>query len=321
MVEYYDNDFSFEEHQVEMEEKLQQSMTFSSKTVEQDTIDDDDDEQIKLHPNTQAQCWDGFHTSHSTGNFFKPRRYIMKCFPCILNHYENPKQPERLVLEVGCGSGSSCLPILRNCTDNTIILACDCSAKAVDVCKSVVESSTDTKNFGAFVSDPSLESDETDTSFVQDVKAAHMQLLTNETTTNNDDGVVGLADIVLMVFVLSAVPPKRVERFMQQIYEATKCGGKVCFRDYALYDLPMMRFKETHSVHSTCSDSDGKTPRLYERGDGTLSRFFSLETIRDIFESAGFIMEELRYATVFNDNRKTGERLKRAFVHAVFGKP
>lgn len=321
MVEYYDNDFSFEEHQVEMEEKLQQSMTFSSKTVEQDTIDDDDDEQIKLHPNTQAQCWDGFHTSHSTGNFFKPRRYIMKCFPCILNHYENPKQPERLVLEVGCGSGSSCLPILRNCTDNTIILACDCSAKAVDVCKSVVESSTDTKNFGAFVSDPSLESDETDTSFVQDVKAAHMQLLTNETTTNNDDGVVGLADIVLMVFVLSAVPPKRVERFMQQIYEATKCGGKVCFRDYALYDLPMMRFKETHSVHSTCSDSDGKTPRLYERGDGTLSRFFSLDTIRDIFESAGFIMEELRYATVFNDNRKTGERLKRAFVHAVFGKP
>ena len=321
MVEYYDNDFSFEEHQVEMEEKLQQSMTFSSKTVEQDTIDDDDDEQIKLHPNTQAQFWDGFHTSHSTGNFFKPRRYIMKCFPCILNHYENPKQPERLVLEVGCGSGSSCLPILRNCTDNTIILACDCSAKAVDVCKSVVESSTDTKNFGAFVSDPSLESDETDTSFVQDVKAAHMQLLTNETTTNNDDGVVGLADIVLMVFVLSAVPPKRVERFMQQIYEATKCGGKVCFRDYALYDLPMMRFKETHSVHSTCSDSDGKTPRLYERGDGTLSRFFSLDTIRDIFESAGFIMEELRYATVFNDNRKTGERLKRAFVHAVFGKP
>jgi len=147
-----------------------------------------------------------------------------------------------------------------------------------------------------------------------------MQLLTEETITNKND-TVGLADIVLMVFVLSAVPPKRVPRFMKQIYDAVKCVGKVCFRDYALYDLPMMRFKETHSICSTCSDSDGKTPRLYARGDGTLSRFFSLDTIRDIFESAGFIMEELRYATVFNDNRKTGERLKRAFVHAVFRKP
>ncbi|KAL7446714.1 hypothetical protein ACHAXM_010516 [Skeletonema potamos] len=248
----------------------------------------------------------------------------MKCFPCILNHYalENSNQlerPKRLVLEVGCGSGSSCLPILRNCTEDTIILACDCSSKAVDVCKSVIESSTNSKNFGAFVSDPSLESDESDTSFAQDVKTAHMLLLTEETITNDDD--IGLADIVLMVFVLSAVPPKRVPRFMKQIYDATKLGGKVCFRDYALYDLPMMRFKETHSIYSTCADFDGETPRLYERGDGTLSRFFSLETVRDLFESAGFIMEELRYATVFNDNRKTGERLKRAFVHAVFRKP
>ena len=318
---------------MEMEQKLQ-SMSSSAEITDQDTIDDD--ECAKLHPNTQSECWDGFHTAHSTGNFFKPRRYIMKCFPCILNHYaasDNSEQLEsytgqnRLVLEVGCGSGSSCLPILKNCNENqnenTIVLACDCSAVAVDVCKSVIESSTDkliSTNFGAFVSDPSLESDETDTTFSQDVKAAHMQLL-KETETNTNDDDIGLADIVLLVFVLSAVPPKRVPRFMKQIYDATKCGGKVCFRDYALYDLPMMRFKESHCVYSTCADSDGTRPRLYERGDGTLSRFFNLETVKDIFESAGFTMEELKYSTVYNDNRKTGERLKRAFVHAVFRKP
>ena len=260
-----------------MEQKLQ-SLRSSAETAEIDTTIDDDDRD-KLKPKIQAQCWDGFHTSHSTGNFFKPRRYIMKCFPCILEDCattEDSTQMERskrLILEVGCGSGSSCLPILKNCTESTIILACDCSAKAVDVCKSVVQSSTDSKNFGAFVSDPSLESDESDTSFAQDVKTAHMKLLTEETViTNNDD--VGLADIVLMVFVLSAVPPKRVPRFMKQIYDAVKCGGKVCFRDYALYDMPMMRFKETHSIHSTCCDSDGKSPRLYERGDGTCSEYF-----------------------------------------------
>ncbi|KAL7453273.1 hypothetical protein ACHAWC_004949 [Mediolabrus comicus] len=329
MVEYYDNDFSFEEHQQESEQKLK-SMPSSAETNDSDIIDDD--QCAELHPNMQAECWDGFHTNHSTGNFFKPRRYIMKCFPCILDHYasdDTSKQivssagRKRLVLEVGCGSGSSCLPILRNCSESeTTVLACDCSAVAVNVCKSVVEKSTDeviSTNFGAFVSDPSLMSDETDTSFTQDVKAAHLQLL-KETSTNNVDDI-GLADIVLMVFVLSAVPPKRVPRFIKQIYDATKPGGKICFRDYALFDLPMMRFKENHCVHSTCSDSDGTRPRLYARGDGTLSRFFSLDTVKDIFESAGFIMEELRYATVYNDNRKTGERLKRAFVHALFRKP
>lgn len=329
---YYIAHLSITEHQQESEQKLKKSMPSSAEINDSDIIDDD--QCAKLHPNMQAECWDGFHTNHSTGNFFKPRRYITKCFPCILDHYasdDNSNQivssagRKRLVLEVGCGSGSSCLPILRNCSESeTTILACDCSAVAVDVCKSVIESSTDKEvistKFGAFVSDPSLMSDETDTSFSQDVKAAHLQLL-KETSTNNDVDDIGLADIVLMVFVLSALPPKRVPRFIKQIYDATKPGGKICFRDYALFDLPMMRFKENHCVYSTCHDSDGTRPRLYARGDGTLSRFFSLDTVKDIFESAGFIIEELRYATVYNDNRKTGERLKRAFVHAIFRKP
>lgn len=218
------------------------------------------------------------------------------------------------------------MPILRYCNHQdeimqTRVLACDCSVVAVNVCKSVIESSEDilvTKNFRAFVSDPSRELDETDTTFLHDLKAAYMQLDVEEITYNEHGH---LADVVLVVFVLSAVPPKRIPRFMKQIYDATKSEGKICFRDYALYDLPMMRFKESNCLYSTCSDSDGLAPRLYERGDGTLSRFFDLETIKLIFESAGFVMEELRYATVFNNNRKTGERFKRAFVHAVFRKP
>ena len=298
-----------------------------------------EDCESKLDPATQAQCWDGFHTSHSHGNFFKPRRYILKCFPCILDQCA-PSLPDelndgranktRLILEVGCGSGSSCLPILQHCNDEKTvkILACDCSSVAVEVCQSVIDKYDDDdvtkRNFGAFVSDPSLEVDESDTTFVQDVHAAYVKLLgaerdTSTTITNLNEG---LADIVLMVFVLSAIPPQRVSRSLQQIYNVIKKGGRVCFRDYALYDLPMMRFKESHCVHdTTCLDVDGVSPRLYERGDGTLSRFFDLETVRHLFEGVGFVVEELRYATVYNDNRKTGERLKRAFVHAVFSKP
>ena len=42
----------------------------------------------------------------------------------------------------------------------------------------------------------------------------------------------GIASVVLLVFVLSAVAPSRVGRFLKQVYETTKPGGNVCFRDY-----------------------------------------------------------------------------------------
>ena len=118
-----------------------------------------------------------------------------------------------------------------------------------------------------------------------------------------------------MVFVLSAVTPSRVERFLEQIYQTTKPGGKVCFRDYGLYDMPMLRFDST----AECK-SDGDDP-VFVRGEGTIARFFSIESTRELFETAGFTPVELRYCTVFNNNRKTGQKLKRVFVHGVFEKP
>ena len=43
---------------------------------------------------------------HRGGTFFKERRYLLAEFPCLL-------RDNLTVLEVGCGSGSSALPVLR----------------------------------------------------------------------------------------------------------------------------------------------------------------------------------------------------------------
>ena len=75
--------------------------------------------------------------------------------------------------------------------------------------------------------------------------------------------------------------------------------------------MTMLRFPST-SRKSTC---------LFVRGEGTIARFFSVETAAALFEAAGFSVTELRYCTVFNHNRKTGQKLKRVFVHGVFEKP
>jgi len=108
-----------------------------------------------------------------------------------------------------------------------------------------------------------------------------------------------------------------VDRFLEQVKRALAPGGKVCFRDYGLYDMPMLRFDPTASCKSASASGDP----VFLRGEGTIARFFTVESTRELFEAAGFTTVELRYCTVFNHNRKTGQKLKRVFVHGVFEKP
>ncbi|XP_021888181.1 methyltransferase-like protein 6, partial [Carica papaya] len=73
-----------------------------------------------------SEAWQTFHTRHSSGKFFKERRYLLKEFPELVACGEYSK-----LLEVGCGNGSSVLPILRG-NKNMVIYACDCSTEALE---------------------------------------------------------------------------------------------------------------------------------------------------------------------------------------------
>lgn len=98
---------------------------------------------------------------------------------------------------------------------------------------------------------------------------------------------------------------------MQAVRQALRPGGLLLFRDYALYDLTQLRFSGSQKVDDC----------LYRRSDGTLSFFFSREQYCALAEAAGLQLVECDYACVYNTNRKTGERLERAFLHAVHRLP
>ncbi|CAI8614027.1 unnamed protein product [Vicia faba] len=107
-------------------------------------------------PQSDVQAWKQFHTRHSSGKFFKvrfhyipsfhtshihfthpfflERRYLLKEFPQLLSSHpnSNPK-----LLEVGCGNGSTVLPILRANKD-VIVYACDCSDETLDRAKEII---------------------------------------------------------------------------------------------------------------------------------------------------------------------------------------
>lgn len=60
---------------------------------------------------------------------------------------------------------------------------------------------------------------------------------------------------------------------------------------------------------------------LYRRGDDTLAYFYTKEELSSLAAAAGLETMECEYVCVVNSNRKTGQQLRRTFVHGVFRKP
>jgi SAM-dependent methyltransferase len=239
----------------------------------------------------QAAAWQAFHATHKTG-FFKQRRYLLKAFPQLSFSADDKRL--RTVLELGCGNGSSALPLLSN--EALRVAACDFAPSAVAACRAAA---VDPQRLAVFLADAARSDD-----FVSELRAA----------TAHWNPPLLRADAVLAVFVLSALPPHQVERFLANALSTLAPGGWLLVRDYAPLDLTHLRF----------GDAARLAPLLYQRQDGTLSRFLSTERLEhevcSAATAAGFSLavHDCRYACVELRNRATGVSMRRAFVHASF---
>ena len=74
-----------------------------------------------------AAFWDDFFGKHQA-KFFKPRNYITACFP-QLKQADSTDCP--VVLDVGCGAGSTLVPMLR-ANAKLRVFGCDFSERAVE---------------------------------------------------------------------------------------------------------------------------------------------------------------------------------------------
>lgn len=199
--------------------------------------------------NNPEKWWNQFY-SNNTSNFFKDRKWLQQEFP-ILSKLTAKDAGPSTILEVGAGAGNTAFPILKaNENEGLMIHACDFSRKAIELIRANA----------AF-------------------DAEHMQASVWDISTEDlPPGVrEGSVDVVLLVFIFSALSPKQWDAAVRNVWRVLKPGGEVCFRDYGKGDLTQVRFKKGRLLEDN----------FYIRGDGTRVYFFEEDELKRIWGGKG----------------------------------
>ena len=205
--------------------------------------------------NNPEKWWNQFY-SNNTSNFFKDRKWLHQEFP-ILSKLTAEDAGPRTILEVGAGAGNTAFPILKaNENEALMIYACDFSKKAVELMKA--NAAYDVEHMQASIWDISSE----------DLPPGVLE---------------SSVDVVLLVFIFSALSPKQWDAAVRNIWRVLKPGGEVCFRDYGKGDLTQVRFKKGRLLEDN----------FYIRGDGTRVYFFEESELKRIWAGTRAVNHEV----------------------------
>eukprot|EP00731_Ephydatia_muelleri_P007969 Em0004g307a len=251
-------------------------------------------EQAEVYEKEAGVRWTEFYRQHQN-KFFKDRHWLFTEFPELMQpvNSEFPEgtqahQLERekfVIFEVGCGVGNTVFPILQtNRSPNLFIYCCDFADSAVQLVKE--HELYDAKRCHAF------QCDITDSSHQLPVPP-------------------GSVDVIILIFVLSALHPSKMQDAMDRLVGCLKPGGLLLFRDYGRYDMAQLRFKKGQCL----SDN------FYVRGDGTRVYFFSEEDVSNMLTRAGLTKEQLYVDRRLQVNRGRQLRMYRVWIQAKFRKP
>lgn len=266
---------------VEWNDELKQNAEEKIKLNSQTLISAEDQEKYENEAN---QFWDKFYNIHEN-RFFKDRHWLFTEFPdlCI---DPNPQIREKTnILEVGCGVGNTVFPILEtNVGSNVFVYCCDFSEVAVSLVKN--NSLFDSERCHAFVCD--ISSDVWNVPFKENT-----------------------LDYIILVFVLSAIHPEKMEFAINRLAKYLKPGGQILFRDYGKYDMVELRFKPGRCL----------SEHFYVRGDGTRVYFFSEDEVHNLFTSAGLEKIQLYSSKRLQVNRGKQLKMYRIWIQAKYMKP
>mmetsp|Transcript_30952 Transcript_30952/g.42897 ORF Transcript_30952/g.42897 Transcript_30952/m.42897 type:complete len:282 (-) Transcript_30952:49-894(-) len=225
--------------------------------------------------------WDIFYKNNQE-KFFKDRHYLLQEFPELT---PDPSMSSLSVLELGCGPGNTVYPLVES-DPRVKVHCCDFSPRAVGLVKQHQQY------------DPAR------------VNAFQCDITHNNLTDNIEEQSV---DIVLCIFVLSAIAPEKMPdavRNLAQVLRKSK-GSRVFLRDYAVGDLAQERFDKKTNRQKISEN-------FYVRGDGTRSYFFSESFLKNLFESEGFETLDIKIHEREIENRATNLKMDRQWIQGHF---
>ena len=260
-------DFDWAEHAAQFKQLLDSRVTLSS--CDGCGLDE------------QALYWERSFEAGTARRNFKERRYLLRQFPLL-------EREQLRVLEVGCGTGSSVLPILKG-NASAHVFASDPSQSAVRITRELSE-----------------------------LAGVGERLTTSvAATTASTTGGTGFAstpqvDVALLVFTLSAIASDVARRELTRaLASALSPGGYLLFRDYGLFDVRMVKDAAT---------SPQVARGTFLRPGGSVRHYWSVEEVSALASDAGLAVAEARYCCTRLRNRRRGTVLDRVFVHAVLRK-
>jgi methyltransferase-like protein 6 len=177
---------------------------------------------------------------------------------------------------------------------------------------------------------------------VCDVTCQPLQLESSDSKSATDPTFK--ADIMTLLFCLSAMAPDRMEYAIGNMTKCLKVGGIILFRDYGRYDQAQlqlakqqeqllqqfgMKRRKTSSrlkqqaQHSTNDDNEQQQDILddtsYIKQDGTSCYYFTLEEIQQLFEQyGGCQVLQLQYLQRVYINRATQQPRRRVWIQGRF---
>lgn len=254
-----------EEQRVEAEEKLAKQREAPVKPFDK-----------TLFMGSPAKYWDQFYRNNQA-NFFKDRKWLRVEFPALYDALKSDAGPVS-ILEVGCGAGNTMFPVLQNNENPSLrIMGADYSKQAVKIVR---------------------ESEHFDPTYAR----AEVWDLADPTGAIPEGLEPHSVDIVVMIFVFSALAPDQWAQAIANLKKILKPNGRILFRDYGRYDLTQLRFKAGRLLDDN----------FYIRGDGTRVYFFTEEELHEIFGKA---FEVVKVAT---DRRLMVNRQRRIKMYRIW---
>jgi methyltransferase-like protein 6 len=219
--------------------------------------------------------WHAFY-KRNADRFYKDRHYLHEEFPELLK--------ASVMLEVGCGVGNAVVPLFE-LNKSLKVYACDYAVSAIDI----------------------LKQHPIHTQYPGQLCASVCDVIHDNLPTATEQ-----CDVILCLFVLSAMAPENMPAVMTKLYKTLRPGGRLLVRDYGQYDEAQMRFKKG----SKLSDN------FYVRQDSTCSYFFSQEFLGQLCRDAGFRPVEQRCENICKaqENRQQQKSRHRVWVQGVFEK-